>query len=538
MSVRNVAAAVLEQLAAWGVKNVYGLIGDDVFYLFEAIAQQSQIKFYQVKHEESAALMASAYAKLTGQLGVCIADGGPGTMHLLNGLADAFTDKAPVLAITGQVPRHQIGTNAKQYLNQQLLLSGLSIYSDIAADPKAIIKVMDKAYRSAMTNMSVAHITVPMDVLSLPCEEKPVPSPPYLTNHPQSEQDVIDGAIAKINRAEKSVILVGEGGIQAGVLVDQLASKCGAGIISTLAGLGGVDKAHPLYIGGLGHAGSPASTTILAKADLCIVVGANWWPAKYVPQNISTIEIDHTPANIGTSSPNAYGVVGDSVTILSSLLEGLHPKNNTEWRDFISAEIRNWLSQLQQETQNSGTPIHPAVIIKALENAVPDDTLLCLDTGDNTVWFGRVFRPARQRILLSGKWRTMGFGVPAAIAAKINHPELKVAAIVGDGGFSMTMAELITAVKYNLPIVVVVLNNNSLAMEKNKMQAGNLVPEGTSLLNPDFAGFAKICGADGIRVEKADQLENALATALNSNKPVIIDVITSSIPVPGTAMPS
>ncbi|HWI55358.1 MAG TPA: thiamine pyrophosphate-binding protein [Desulfobacteria bacterium] len=537
MSVRNVAAAILEQLSAWGVTKVYGFIGDDIFYLLDAIAHQSEISFYQVRHEESAALMASAHAKLTGQPGVCIADGGPGTLHLLNGLADAFTDKAPVIAITGQVARAQIGTNAKQYVNQQLLMSGLSVYSDIAADPKAVIKVMGLAYRSAVSNMSVAHISVPMDVFSMPCEERALPLPPYLTNHPQSSQNVMDGAAEKINKAERPVVLVGRGGQKAGKLINELASGCGAGIVTTMSGMGVVDKSHPLYTGGLGHAGSPASTAVLAKSDLCIIVGANWWPTKYVPQNIPAIEIDINPANMGSSPQGAYGVVGDSSAVLSYIVKRLEPKNNIQWRELIQSEIGNWMNILQQETTTDGTPIHPAVVIKAIEKTVPQDAVLCLDTGDNTVWFGRIFRPARQRILLSGKWRTMGFGLPAAISAKINYPEQKVVAIVGDGGFSMTMADLITAVKYNLPIVVVVLNNNSLAMEKNKMQAGNLVPEGTSLLNHDFAGFAKICGADGIYVEEAEQLEEALTTALNSSKPVVVDVRTSSVPVPGTAMP-
>lgn len=537
MSNNNVATIILQQLSAWGVKHVYGFIGDDVFHLFDALAQQNNIKLYQVRHEEVAALMASAHAKITGEIGVCITDGGPGTVHLLNGLADAYTDHVPVLAITGQVSRKDIGTNAKQYLNQQILMSALSGYSDMIADPNATLSVLDKAYRTAITKKTVAHITVPMDIFPAPCNLEPSPLALYLTNHPTSSREVISGALDRIRQAQKPLILVGAGGRNSGNLVCELALKIGAGIITTLAGVGSVSKSHPLYVGGLGHAGSPVSSQLLSEADLCIIVGANWWPAPYVPQNVSTIEIDWNPANVGTSSPNAYGVVGDSQQILSSILAKVETKANHDWQNHIKQATKAWLTQLEQEANTAGSPIQPAAIIKALAKTMTDDAIVCLDTGDHTVWFGRIFRPAHQRILMSGKWRTMGFGLPAALAAKIHYPPRQVIAIVGDGGISMTMADFITAVKYELPIVVVVLNNQSLAMEKNKMTAANLQPIGTDLLNPNFAAFAKACGGEGITVSSANELEKAFEQGLSLERPVIIDVCTAATPVPGTKPP-
>lgn len=182
--------------------------------------------------------------------------------------------------------------------------------------------------------------------------------------------------------------------------------------------------------------------------------------------------------------------------------------------------------------------VHPAAVVRAIQNTVDDEAVICLDTGDHTVWFGRVFRPTRQRVLVSGKWRSMGFGLPAALAAKIERPQARVLALVGDGGLAMGLADFLTAVKYNLNITVVVMNNGSLAMEKNKMLAGGLAPEGTSLMNPDFAGFATSCGGRGFKVEHSDRLANTLREAFNSERPCIVDIKVSDIAVPGTTMPS
>lgn len=535
---RNVASAILEQLDTWGVKNVYGLLGDDIFHLMDAVARQNNITFYHVKHEETAALMASAQAKLTGEMAVCIADGGPGTVHLLNGLADAFMDNVPVLAITGQVSRKDLGTNEKQYLDQQSLLRPLVSYTALLGDPAGTAQVLENAYRSAAAGRSVAHISVPMDLLSLPCDTGPAPPAPYLGTTPMSSPQVLQGALDLMRRARRPVILAGAGGRQAGAAVGELARRWGAAIINTLAGTGVVDRGHPLYVGGLGQAGSPASARILSQADLCLIAGANWWPKKYVPLDIPIIQVDLNPANIGATTSVAYGLVGDAGTVLGQLSDALNTSPNEDWTGIVIKEIAAWLNQLAEETSVQGAPVHPAALVRAIENALPEDAIICLDTGDNTAWFGRVFRPARQRVLFSGKWRTMGFGLPAALAAKINRPHASVLALVGDGGLAMTMADFLTAVKYNLPITVVVMNNGSLAMEKHKMTAGGLIPEGTSLANPDFARYAADCGGLGLRVEHSSELAGALREALDSGRPAVVDVKTADLPVPGTAMPS
>ncbi|KAF1083853.1 putative thiamine pyrophosphate-containing protein YdaP [Sporotomaculum syntrophicum] len=535
---RNVAEIILEQLAAWGVKKIYGFIGDNVFHLFDALARQSQIEFYQVRHEETAAFMASAQAKLTDGLGVCLTDGGPGTLHLLNGLADAYTDRVPVLAITGQVARRNIGTNAKQYIDQQSLFRPLAAYTSLLCDQANTTDILGKAYRIAVTGRSVSHVSVPMDVLPMPCDAEILPPAPYLNTYPASSSQVLDGAVTMLEQANRPVILIGEGGRPAGALLAELSVRWGAAVITTLQGMGAFDRAQPLYVGGLGHAGSPAATKLLGQADLCLVAGANWWPQKYVPRQISIIQIAPNPSDIGATTPVSYGVVGNTESVLQYILERASLTPKQEWVYAIKQETENWLNQLEQEVNTPGSPVHPAAVVRAVQNSVTDDTIICLDTGDHTVWFGRVFRPTQQRVLVSGKWRSMGFGLPAALAAKINCPDQKVLALVGDGGLSMNMGDFLTAVKYKLPITVVVMNNRTLAMEKNKMLAGGLTPKGTSLLNPDFAKFAECCGGKGYNVEHADELHNVLQSAINNELPTIVDVQVADLAVRGTAMPS
>ena len=534
---KNVAMTILEQLSAWGVKNIYGYIGDDIFYFFDALARQSSITFYQVRHEENAAFMASAQAKLTGELGVCIADGGPGTLHLLNGLADAYSDRAPVLAITGQVALKDIGTNVKQYVDQQSLLRPIASYTTLLCDQASTIEVLEKAYRCAVPGRTVAHVSVPMDVLAMPCNVQTIPEAPYLNTQPLSSPEVLDGAVQMLEKAQRPVILVGEGGRKAGAMLAGLSSRWGAAVINTLQGMGAVDSALPLYVGGLGHAGSPASARILKEADVCLIIGANWWPKKYVPQNISIVQIATNPADIGATTPVSYGVAGDAQVVIDYILKKINTNPNTEWLNYIKQEIAKWLTELEKEVNVQSSPVHPAAVIAAIQKAVTDDAILCIDTGDNTVWFGRDFRPRGQRVLISGKWRSMGFALPAALAAKINSPRKRVLALVGDGGLSMNMSELLTAVKYSLPITVVVMNNGSLSMEKNKMAAGGLIPKGTSLHNPDFAKFAECCGGQGFRVEKFEDLQEAIQAAFNSPGPTVVDVRVADFAVPGTAMP-
>lgn len=527
---------MVDQLASWGVKHVFGVVGDGIFYLLDALARQQAVKFYAVRHEETAALMASAHAKLTGEVAVCIGTTGPGMVHLLNGLADAQKDGVPLLAVTGQVARKDIGTQKKQYIDQQTLVQPLVSYSSLLADPQATIKIMNRAFKSALTKKMAAHITVPMDVFNLPCEQAVRPTEPYLFTMPSSEDAVLQGAMKWFNKASRPVILAGVGARKAKQQVLELAEKWGAGVIHTLGGVGVIPGEHPLALGGLGHAGSASSDSVLKQADVCFRIGVNWWPQDYTPQNIPIIELDAMSANVGSASPVAYGLVGDAAKILPKISSMLENKDRQGWHKVLSQAHIAWHMQVDKEANRDGKPVPPARIVSAMSRQLEPNALVCLDTGDHTIWFGRNFIPKDQRVILSGKWRTMGFGLSAALACKIADPSCQVVALVGDGGLGMLLADFTTAVKYNLPVVIIVVNNGGLIEEKNRMLIGNLIPEGVYLHNPDFAAFARACGGEGFRVEESGQMEQILNQALRCGKPALVDVISADTMVPGTKM--
>ncbi|SHK71394.1 thiamine pyrophosphate-binding protein [Desulforamulus aeronauticus] len=533
----TVAQVIVQQLISWGVKHVFGVVGDGIFYFLDALARQPGIKYYAVRHEETAALMASAYAKLTGEIAVCTATTGPGFVHLLNGLADAQKDGVPLLAITGQVARQDIGTHKKQYLDQQALIHSLVSYSSLLTDPQATGKIMNQAYKSAISKKMAAHITIPMDLFNLPCNEQIRQPEPYLFTRTSSDQTTIHNAIAWLDKAEHPVILAGVGARTAHVQVLELAEKWGAGVVHTLGGIGVIPGEHPLALGGLGHAGSLATEKILKQADLCLRIGANWWPQNYIPQDISVIELDAKPANVGASSTVVYGLVGDASQILPELTSLLQKRERQSWRMAISQAREVWRVQMEQEGNQDGSPVPPARIVQAMGKLLHQEAVVCLDTGDHTIWFGRNFFPKQQRVILSGKWRTMGFGVPAALAAKIANPERQVVALVGDGGMGMLLADFTTAVKYDLPVVIIVVNNGGLIEEKNRMLVGNLVPEGVNLHNPNFAEFAQACGGKGFWVKDSTKLEDTLREALLCGRPALVDIISNETMVPGTLAP-
>ncbi|GAB6180758.1 pyruvate oxidase [Desulfotomaculum defluvii] len=531
---KTVAEVMVDQLAAWGVKNVFGVVGDGIFYLLDALARQNKIKYYAVRHEETAALMASAYAKLTGEVAVCIGTTGPGMVHLLNGLADAQKDRVPVVAITGQVARKDIGTETKQYIDQQSLVQPLVAYSCLLVDPQSTIKVISKAFKSAITNKMASLITVPMDVFALNCNEEIKPLEPYIFTTARSSEETIQGVMGWLDKAERPIILAGVGARSSAQQVVELAEKWGAGVLHTLGGIGVIPGDHPLAIGGLGHAGSAFAKQILKEADICFRIGANWWPMDYIPPNIPIIELDAIAANVGSGTKVAYGLVGKAEEILPQITNSLQNNSRTPWLDAIKNAHRAWHMQTYKETGEQNKLVPPANIVGAMTRCLAKDAIVCLDTGDHTIWFGRNFIPKEQRIILSGKWRTMGFGLPAALACKIAVPTRQIVALVGDGGIGMLLADFTTAVKYNLHIVIIVINNGGLIEEKNRMVVGNLIPEGVYLHNPDFALFAKACGGEGYRIENSNNIDQILTTALSSGKPTIIDVISSDTLIPGT----
>lgn len=337
----------------------------------------------------------------------------------------------------------------------------------------------------------------------------------------------LDQAIQLLSTAEKPMILTGAGGRQASNSIAELAELLQAGVIETLAAKGTIPYDHPFYIGGIGEGGNETSRELLQQSDCVLVIGANWWPEGYVPHNTDVIQIDLSPSNIEAHPEIACGLVGDAAQIMPLIVQRVTRGQRHEWQRTLHEAKATIHTMLNQERNSNATPITPPRLIAALDETVQPDAIIAIDTGDHTVWFNRIFRAKRQQVLFSGKWRTMGFGLPAALAAKMVSPDKQVIAFVGDGCLAMTMMEIATAVQYEIPIVIVVVNNGSLAMEKNSMIASGMSPIGVHLTNPDFARIAVAFGARGIRVETSDDLEPALKSAYEATVPVVIDVLSS-----------
>ncbi len=533
MGQRNVADYVVEQLEVWGSRTVYGVPGDAILPLVDAINRHPRMRFISVKHESAAALMASAEAKLTGQIGVCTATSGPGAANLINGLADAKSDRAPVLAITGQVDSFNLGTDYKQYLDQNLLMAAVTDYSGLVTAPDSCNDVLVKALRKALVGGSVAHVGFTKDVWQIPTEEAIRPPEPYLQTKAQSPQEVIAEAAKRLGEAQRPAILAGRGIRNLGPKLIELAGKWQAGICTTLPAKGMIPGDHPLVMGGLGEGGSEASTVMLNEADVILVVGATWWPEKYVPGQTRIIQLDATPDNIGRLMQVEYGVVGDLAVLLPEITRSISGIAKQSWNDRLNSLRGQWLDRINKEIVSDGTQVSPGYLIKTLEKAMAQEAVIALDVGDHTVWFNRIFSGSIQEILVSGSWRTMGFGIPAAISAKLAKPELQVIALVGDGSLAMFLGEFLTAVRYQLPITVIVVNNGYLGMEKDKMEMKKMDPSVTTVTNPDFVKFAEACGGMGYRVERPGDLEAVLKEALNSGRPSLVDVVTNPVKFPG-----
>ncbi len=530
----TVSEYMARQLAAWGVQRIYGVVGDTYLALLDAVARQASIHFVAVRHEAAAGFMAAAEAKLTGRPTVCVATSGPGITNLLNGLGDAHSDRAPVLAITGQVESRKIGTATHQYVDQQSLVRPLADFTTLVVHPDAIGQVLPTALRTAVGGGCVAHVSVPADLFPMPCTAAVTPPEPFLGAPPAVNPAVLRGALERMVGARRPLILMGQGARPVSDQVLALADRWGAGIIQSLPVRGSLPWSHPLVLGGLGEGGADASHAALQGADLLLTIACNWWPQRYVPANLPIIKVDRVPVHIGGKMPVSYGVAGDVRAAVPQLLEQLAATPRPEWRAHLGHLKQRWLARIEQETAPDGPPLSPQRIVRALEQALPPDAVIALDTGDHSVWFGRIFGGHRHEVLVSGAWRSLGFGLPAALAAKLVRPDRTVVALVGDTGVQSLLGELVTAAELGLPVVVVVVNNGLMAIEHHRAQARGYQTVGTAPRNPDFVRLAEACGLRAYRAEDGPGLDRALSAALAEKGPVLIDAVAAA-PVAPTA---
>jgi pyruvate oxidase len=560
------AQFLIEQLLAWGVERIYGVIGDATLHLLDALARDGRIQYIAAAHEGAASLMASAEGKLTGRIGVCIATSGPGIANLLNGLGDAHMDGTSVLAITGQVGTDQIGTKVKQYIDQQRVAEPFTGLTRLLANPLALPEMLLECLTYSTLQGGVSHLSVPKDLWTKQLRAAVRPYMPFMHQPVYAPDDEVRELSVMLAGAERPVLLVGRGIEHVQAEVRQLAERMNAPVVTTLPARPYFPNDHELYSGGLGQAGSEASSQLLGEADLIAILGATWWPKEYAPSGTRAkiVQIDAVPSNIGLGHPVDKGVVGDLRHLLPRVVELVcgtgHAASSGEdaeskgqasavgtssspdrsvWLRRVIAVRQAWKQQIEMEADQpgTGTPIKPQHLIRAISRAAAPDAVIAVDTGDHTLWFNRIFQAQpQQRVLVSGRWRTLGFALPAAIAAQAAEPRRQVIALAGDGGVVQTIMELGTAVRYGLPVILIVCRNGSYAMEKHRMEQGGLEPLGARLESPDFAAIARACGGEGWQADTPDRLEACLREALAARKPAVIDVHIDDTPVPHTHM--
>lgn len=533
---RTTADIIVETLIAWGVPVIFGIVGDGIGPLIEAISvRQDKLRYVGVRHEEAAAFMACGYAKHTGRLGACIATTGPGAIHLLNGLYDAKMDSAPVIAITGLTFHDLIDTRFMQDVNTVELMKGVALYNTAVTSPGHAIVVADIACRSALGGRGVAHITVPKDVQAMKLSAD-TPSMEYhglrtssswLPDTPVPAPDQLRRTADLLNGGKRVAILAGQGALSARDEVTQLAERLGAPVAKALLGKAVLADDSSYTTGGIGHLGTLPSEQAMHECDTVLILGSTmpWIDFYPKPGQARGVQIDIKPERIGLRYPVEIGLVGDVKATLAALLPMLRHKQDRGFLTTAQSRMRDWNALVRRVVTTERSPMRPQMAIAALGEALAPDAVISLDCGANTHFAARcLMLKEGQRLTGTGLLATMAPGLSYAIAAALAYPGRQSVAIVGDGGFAMLMAELSTAVQLKLPVKIMILKNDSLAEVRFEQSDLGYKPFGIKLEPIDFVAVAKACGATGFHAATAADLRPAIDAALRSPGPAVIEV--------------
>lgn len=517
---------LVETLADHGVDTVFGIPGDAINGLVEAVRRSERVRFVQVRHEESGAMAASAQAKLTGKLGVCAGTAGPGALHLLNGLYDAKLDHTPVLAITGQVPTEFLGNHYHQEIDSIAAFADVASYNELVVDSDRMARHAGQACRTALTRRTVAHLSVPEDIGSQSASRRTPPTDPRI-EMPRSVPPEADlqRAARLLDQADRVVVLAGIGATGAeGQLLDLL-DKLQAPFIKTLRSKDLLHDGHPACLGFLGLIGMEPALKAVQDCDLLFMIGTDFPYEDFYPEGKTVIQLDVDPDHLGRRCPIDAGLAGNADATLDLLLPLISRKQDDSFLRSAQENMRRWNADAREVEESRDLPLHPQAVARRVGDYAHDDAVFVCDTGAVTVWNARHLRlEPKQRFTLSSSLGSMAFALPGAIGAQLAWPDRQVIALCGDGGFSMLMGDFLTAVKYELPITAVIFDNQKLGLIQMEQEASGLPEHKTGLQEMNYAEFARICGGRGARVETIEELEIALQNAYASDEPWVVDV--------------
>ncbi|HWH09971.1 MAG TPA: thiamine pyrophosphate-dependent enzyme [Solirubrobacteraceae bacterium] len=541
----NVAELIVTGLADAGVRTIWGVVGDALNPVTDAIRREPRVEWVGVRHEEAGAFAAGAQAHLSGTLGVCMGTVGPGSIHLLNGLYDAKKSRVPVLAICGQVPLAEIGSDFFQEVDNDQLFADVAAFSRTVMSPKQMPLLFEQAVQTALARQTVAVLTLPGDVAAMDLPDGTAPprivrADPPLTPDP----DGLAAAAQRLDAAASVAILAGQGARHARDELLALAERLCAPMILTLKAKDGLERDNPFELGQTGMIGNPAARRALDAAELLLMVGTDFPYVDWYPKGKVVVQIDSRGEHIGRRTTVDVGVIGDSRLALADLLERVAAKDNRSLLDDHRAEYLQWREQqarlampghddglagrARAALDNPDHRIRPEALAAALDAHAADDAIFTSDTGMSTVWLSRfVTMRGTRRLVGSYNLGSMANAMPQALGVQALDRNRQVIAFCGDGGLTMLLGDLLTAVAYDLPVTLVVFDNGRLGMVKLEQEQGGLPEFGTILHNPDLAGVARAMGLTGVRVTDPGEVDDAVREALATPGPVLLDVLTN-----------
>ena len=528
---KRIADLLVDVLAEAGVKRIYGVTGDSLNGITDAIRAKGQLEWVHLRHEETAAFAAGAEAHLTGRLAVCAGSCGPGNLHLINGLYDCHRSRVPVLAIAAQIPSNELGSGYFQETHPEHLFAQCSHYCELISQPEQMPRVLEIAMQTAISRRGVAVIALPGDIGLRDAVE----AGPRLHFHESqstvspSEEEIV--ALAGIlNKSKKTTILAGAGCAGAHDQLIELAGKLKAPIVHAMRGKEFVEYDNPFDVGMTGLLGFSSGYHAMKDCDTLLMLGTDFPYQQFYPQDATIIQIDIRGEQIGRRAKIDLGLVGDVKATLAALIPQLTAKPDeahlaAALKDY--GEARRGLDDLA--TGGVGEkPIHPQYVAKVLNELAAEDAVFTCDVGTPTIWAARYLRMnGKRRLLGSFTHGSMANALPQAIGAQVSHPGRQVVSLSGDGGLAMLMGDLLSLIQLKLPVKLIVFNNSSLAFVELEMKAAGILDFGTDLHNPDFAKMAEAAGILGLRAETADQVRPMIEQALRHDGPALVEAIVS-----------
>jgi len=529
----TVTDVMARTMVNWGVRHVFGMVGHSNLGLADALRRREEageLEYIGIRHEGAAAFAASAYGKLTGRPAACLTIAGPGATNLLTGLWDAKVDRSPVLALTGQVDTQVLGPGAFQEVDLAGAFGTVAAWSQTVLSESKHAELMTLACKNALLAPGPAHLIFPDEVQTLAAGDA-TPSSPRGRIAPAAiapPSESIDAARARLRSARRPIVIIGHGVRFQMEPIVELAERLGAPVITTFKAKGQIPDSHPLAAGVLGRSGTPVASWLMNESDLILVFGASFSNHTGIYAGKPIVQVDTDPMQLGKFHPVEVPVWGDAGVTARLLLDELPERVETDdQRVQLRERWAIWRAEkLSRERDDRGNGVASAAVFAAMNRQTPENAVIAVDVGNHAYSFGRYFECSRQSVLMSGYLGSIGFGYPAAMGAAVAAPERKAVAVTGDGGFAQYMAEVTTAVKHRLDITHVLLNNGQLGKITKEQRAGEWDVWQTTLHNPDFAAYARLCGAHGVRVTAAAELDDALAEAFAIAGPAMVEVMT------------